>query len=118
MSSHSQVNSNSVPNPVFDGFRKRSGWVVAFQPAKIAGAIQAAVEAVARKTNTQVNKALAPRVSEAVVRSLCDPGSEYYVHADSSGKRIPNIEDVQDLVEILLAEEGETLVVAAYKRYR
>ncbi|MBN2288426.1 MAG: anaerobic ribonucleoside-triphosphate reductase, partial [Candidatus Glassbacteria bacterium] len=49
---------------------------------------------------------------------LDDPTSEYYVFPNEKGDRVPEIEDVQDLVEIVLAEEGLSSVVATYKRYR
>jgi len=66
----------------------------------------------------KVNDKIPSRIADRVVDHLNKRSSEYYVHPDSEGKRIPHIEDVQDLVEILLAESGETMVVAAYKRYR
>lgn len=102
----------------FDGFRKRSNLVVPFRKEKIEHAVQRAVEAVSSNLETPVRSDLAARVTEQLLASLNRPGSEYYVHPDENGKRIPSIEDVQDLVEILLAESGETTVVAAYKRYR
>ncbi len=103
---------------VFHGFRKRDGHVVAFQRAKIETAIQRAAEAVARAEQGAVDGTLPGRVADAVLRQLDAPQSEYYVYPDGAGKRIPQIEDVQDLVEIVLAEMGQTYVVAAYKRYR
>ena len=102
----------------FDGFRKRSNRVVPFRRDKIAVAVRHAVEAVARETDAPAGDEIASRIADRVVEHLDTPSSEYYVHADEGGKRVPRIEDVQDLVEILLAEAGETMVVAAYKRYR
>lgn len=103
---------------VFDGFQKRSGLVVPFSWQKIELAIDRAVDEVARKQQVPKNEGLASKVTDNVLKQLNTPQSEFYVHPDSNGKRIPRIEDVQDLVEIVLAEQGETLVVAAYKRYR
>lgn len=103
---------------LFDGFRKRSGLVVPFSSKKIEMAIHRAVEDVARKQNVSRNEGLAAKITSQLVKTLDTPQSEFYVHANDDGKRIPLIEDVQDLVEILLSESGETLVVAAYKRYR
>ncbi len=105
-------------NAVFDGFQKRSGLVVPFSWQKIELAIDRAVEDVARKHQTAKNEGLASKVTDRVIQQLNNPQSEFYVHTDDKGKRIPKIEDVQDLVEITLAEQGETLVVATYKRYR
>jgi len=102
----------------FHGFRKRSELVVPFRIGKIEKAIQKAVEAVARKHGQTPRTNVAPRVARQVLAQLNDPDSEYYVYPDDSGSRIPNIEDVQDLVEIVLAESGETEIVSEYKRYR
>ena len=113
----STSNESSV-DTAFDGFRKRSGVVVPFRAKKIELAVEHALEAVARKTNKNPRTGLAASIVRQVVDQLNRPESEYYVYADSKGLRIPCIEDVQDLVEIMLAESGETLVVAAYKRYR
>jgi anaerobic ribonucleoside-triphosphate reductase len=103
---------------LFDGFRKRSGLIVPFSHKKIEMAIHRAVEEVARKQNTPRNEGLAPKITAQVIEQLDSPRCEFYVRPSDDGKRIPRIEDVQDLVEILLSESGETLVVASYKRYR
>jgi anaerobic ribonucleoside-triphosphate reductase len=105
-------------NTTFDGFQKRSGLVVPFSWQKIELAIDRAVDAVARKQQEAKNEGLASKVTDQVLQQLNTPQSEFYVYTDENGKRIPKIEDVQDLVEIVLAEQGETLVVATYKRYR
>jgi len=109
---------NERLNATFDGFQKRSGLVVPFSWQKIELAIDRAVDEVSRKHSIAKNEGLASKVTGQVLLQLNAPQSEFHVHADESGKRIPKIEDVQDLVEIVLAEQGETLVVAAYKRYR
>ncbi len=103
---------------LFDGFQKRSGLVVPFSRKKIEMAIHRAVEEVSRKQNVPRNEGLASKITAQVIEQLNNPQSEFYVHPDNEQKRIPRIEDVQDLVEILLSENGETLVVASYKRYR
>jgi anaerobic ribonucleoside-triphosphate reductase len=102
----------------FDGFRKRSGLIVPFRREKIQLAVQAATDAVARNLDVKPDDKLAGRVTDRVIEQLNRSGSEYYVHPDAQNRRIPNIEDVQDLVEVVLAEMGETTIVAAYKRYR
>jgi anaerobic ribonucleoside-triphosphate reductase len=102
----------------FDGFQKRSGLVVPFSWQKIELAIDRAVDETARRHSAAKNEGLASKVTDHVLQQLNNPQNEFYVYADNDGKRIPKIEDVQDLVEIVLAEQGETLVVAAYKRYR
>ncbi|MEI6891627.1 MAG: anaerobic ribonucleoside-triphosphate reductase [Pontiella sp.] len=110
--------SRERPKAAFDGFQKRSGLVVPFRGQKIEWAIDRAVEDVARKQDLPKNEGLASNVTDQVIQQLNQTTSEFYVHVDDNGKRIPQIEDVQDLVEIALAEQGETLVVATYKRYR
>ena len=52
------------------------------------------------------NEGLASKVTDEVLRQLNTPQSEFYVHPDDNNRRIPKIEDVQDLVEIVLAEKG------------
>jgi len=108
----------TAKDALFDGFRKRSGLIVPFSHKKIEMAIHLAVEEVARKQNIPRNEGLAPKITAQVLEQLNNPQSEFYVRPEADNKRTPHIEDVQDLVEILLAESGETLVVAAYKRYR
>jgi anaerobic ribonucleoside-triphosphate reductase len=105
-------------NAVFDGFQKRSGLVVPFSWQKIELAIDRAVDEVSRKHQVTKKEGLASKVTDLVLKQLNNPQSEFYVHPDEKQQRIPKIEDVQDLVEIALAEQGETLVVAGYKRYR
>ncbi len=102
----------------FDGFRKRSGLIVPFRREKIENAIHAACEAVARDSDYTPPTDLSGTITDGVIAQMNLRQSEFFVYPDEQGKRIPNIEDVQDLVEVLLAESGETLVVAAYKRYR
>jgi anaerobic ribonucleoside-triphosphate reductase len=91
---------------------------VPFRREKIVNAVRKAVEAVAQSTGTQPDEELPGRIADEVMAHLNEPAGEYFVKSDGAGKRIPCIEDVQDLVEVLLAESGETFVVAAYKRYR
>lgn len=102
----------------FDGFRKRNGMVVPFRLEKIHTAIARAAEVVARRNGQEADRDLPAQVSEKVLRDLGNPLNEYYVHIDADGKRIPAIEDVQDLVEIVLSENGYADIVACYKRYR
>ncbi|MFC1544950.1 anaerobic ribonucleoside-triphosphate reductase [Gemmatimonadota bacterium] len=107
--------AQSVP---FVYFRKRNGTVVPFDPEKITGAIKKAAEAVSRQEGSRVDEARLAEVTGKVVDYLDDPQSEYYVYPNENGERTPEIEDVQDLVEIVLAENRMPQVVAIYKRYR
>ena len=106
---------NEVP---FALFKKRNGVVVPFEPEKITRAVQKASEAVARQEGTSVDLAKCHEITNRVVAYLDNPSSEYYVFPDDNGDRVPEIEDVQDLVEIVMAESGLSSQVAVYKRYR
>ncbi len=105
----------SVP---FIYFSKRNGTVVPFDPEKITKAVKKAAEVVSRQEGSRIDEARLEEVTGKVVEYLDDPVSEYYVHANEKGERIPQIEDVQDLVEIVMAENQLPQVVAVYKRYR
>ena len=108
-----------MPSPVpFIYFRKRNGTEVPFDPEKINRAVYRAAEAISRSDGSRVDTGRIQEVTAKVVSYLDDPESEYYVYPNEKGERIPEIEDVQDLVEIVLAEENLSAVVAAYKRYR
>lgn len=103
----------------FDGFKKRSNVIVEFSKDKIVQAIMHSAAAVKRAgVDPMIPAAKADELADSVISQLNTPVSEYYVRSDAEGKRIPDIEDVQDLVEIVLSEEGYSSVVAAYKRYR
>jgi anaerobic ribonucleoside-triphosphate reductase len=102
----------------FDGFRKRNGLTVPFRPDKIESAISKAAEAASRRTGQPIKEGLAAQVTAAVLEQLDTSLSEYYVQPNAQGRRIPAIEDVQDLVEIALMEQGEKEVATTYKRYR
>ncbi|MEA1997024.1 MAG: anaerobic ribonucleoside-triphosphate reductase, partial [Gemmatimonadota bacterium] len=102
----------------FTYFKKRNGMQVPFDPQKITSAVIKASEAVSRREGTVTDKSKIYRITEKVIAYLDDPSSEYYVFPDDEGNRIPEIEDVQDLVEIVLVDEGLSNIVSIYKRYR
>ena len=108
----------AMQTATLDGFRKRDGMVVPFHREKIEKAVAMAAAAVARKEGTQSPPELPQRTTDEVIRQLNDPASEFFVHPDADGHRVPALEDLQDLVEIVLADSGAAAVVAAYKRYR
>lgn len=100
----------------FHGFVKRDGSVVPFNPEKIAQAVRKAAEK-APGSRHSLNLPDPDEVAMRVVEELNDPGSPYYVE-ESEGKRLPEIEDVQDIVEMVLAQRGYHEVMTSYKRYR
>jgi ribonucleoside-triphosphate reductase len=84
--------------------RKRDGCVVFFQKDKITEAIWKAVKAVGGKDKERAGQ-IADLVSEKLDR----------IHGDYG---IPEVEEVQDLVEKVLIEEGHAKVAKAYILYR
>ncbi len=102
----------------FDGFRKRDGMVVPFSREKIVLAISRAAEEVNRRDHVEVGETMPDQMADLVIQQLTDPRSEYHVSPEDDGRRIPHIEDMQDLIEIVLAEQGYAPIVAAYKRFR
>lgn len=84
--------------------RKRDGSVVFFQVDKIEGAIWKAVQAVGGKDRERA-KELAGLIVEKLDR----------IHGELG---IAEVEDVQDLVEKILIEEGHAKVAKAYILYR
>ena len=103
---------------IFDGFRKRDGMVVPFRRDKVMLAISRAAEEVNRRDHVEVSGTMPEQMADLVIQQLSDPRSEYHVSPDEQGRRIPHIEDMQDLIEIVLAEQGYAPIVAAYKRFR
>ncbi|HOP65402.1 MAG TPA: anaerobic ribonucleoside-triphosphate reductase, partial [Spirochaetota bacterium] len=101
----------------FSGFLKRDGTVVPFDPAKIVNAIRMASEKVRREYHRSIELPDPEDVTLKVIDELNDPYSPYYV-VEEEGKRLPEIEDVQDLVEIVLARNGYQEVMTSYKLYR
>lgn len=85
--------------------RKRDGRIADFQPAKISNAIYKALLA-----TKQPDYALADRLAGKVVRRL---GEQGYDEAN-----VPSVEDVQDIVEAVLIEEGLSETAKAYILYR
>ena len=102
----------------FHGFRKRNGMVVPFHQKKIIDAIYRAADVVARKDGKRADRSQAETLCQTVIDHLTDPKSVFYVHPDAEGRVIPVIEDVQDMVEIVLAENDAADILAGYKRYR
>ncbi|MFO7821104.1 MAG: anaerobic ribonucleoside-triphosphate reductase [Lentisphaeria bacterium] len=110
--------ATATTKAAFDAFRKRNGMEVPFRPDKIKNAVHHAAEVVARKEGRVVDPSIAERITDRVMQELDNPLCEYYVFPSEDNRRIPAIEDVQDLVEIMLSENGYPEIMTAYKRYR
>jgi uridine kinase len=83
---------------------KRSGAVVPFNPARISNAIYRAVVEVGGR-----DRALAENLAQQVVQML---------EAQTPPDQIPTVEQVQDIVEKVLIENGHAKVAKAYIIYR
>jgi len=109
-----KIHEFNVEMREFSGFKKRDGSVVPFDVSKIYDAIRKASEKVkgqgARIPDYK-------EITDRVIAGLNNPSSPYYVK-ETGGGRIPAIEDVQDVIEIVLSEEGCHEVMTAYKMYR
>lgn len=83
---------------------KRSGAVVPFNPERITNAIYRAAVAVGGR-----DRSIAERLSQQVVQML---------EARTLPEHIPTVEEVQDVVEKVLIENGHAKVAKAYILYR
>ena len=83
--------------------QKRNGEIVNFDITKIENAIFAAVQAVGGDDRNEAVR-LASIVSDIV--------------AETHGSGIPTVEDIQDIVERVLIEEGHATIAKAYILYR
>ena len=85
--------------------RKRNGSVVAFNKDKISNAIYKALAA-----TSEADRGLADQLAEGVLRKLFEQGF--------SASRPPSVEDIQDMVESTLIENGHSEIAKAYILYR
>ncbi|MBN1260781.1 MAG: response regulator SirA [Anaerolineae bacterium] len=83
---------------------KRTGDIVPFKRERIANAIYRAAVAVGGR-----NRATAERLTDEVIRILKNT---------CTGTRIPTVEEVQDIVEKVLIENGHATTAKAYILYR
>ncbi len=88
----------------FQKIKKRDGKIVKFQIEKIANAIYKATEAVG-DSNSDLAEKLAKKVLEKLGEKI-------------SANTIPKVEEVQDIVEQVLIEEGRAKVAKSYILYR
>ena len=109
---------SSIERQDFDGFKKRNGMIVKFDISKIKNAVTKAFKSVYYKSDESFSEDAPEIITRKVLNELNDENGLYYVQEDINGKRIPSIEDVQDLVEVVLAKEGYLEVLTEYKTYR
>ncbi|MCK5849090.1 MAG: anaerobic ribonucleoside-triphosphate reductase [Caldisericia bacterium] len=113
----SDVKKNTLYQYKVDGFKKRDGSIVSFNMKKIQIAIEKATDQTNRENENSISLPNPEKISELVTQELNNPTSIYFVQ-EIDKKRIVNIEDIQDLVEITLSREGYPEVMVTYKEYR
>ncbi|MEM5813349.1 MAG: ribonucleoside triphosphate reductase [Candidatus Aenigmatarchaeota archaeon] len=92
--------------PLIEKIKKRDGRIVPFDQSKITEAIRKAFEATGEKDGKR-----AKEISDKVVRKLEDIQKK-------DPTKIISVEEIQDVVEETLVEEGEFRVAKAYIIYR
>src|SRR5918912_1531958 len=95
--------NNDSKETLIAEIRKRDGRIVNFEQSKIANAIYKALIATSKP-----DYPLAERLAAKVVQKM----------VQQSEKTIPSVEDVQDMVESILIEEGLSETAKAYILYR
>lgn len=98
-----QKENIAVEPDFFKTVKKRDGWVVSFDQAKIADAIFKAAKAVGGE-----DRQLADELASVVTLFL----------RNKFGDRMPEIEEIQDIVEKVLIETGHAQTGKAYILYR
>src|SRR5919201_1140754 len=103
MAGVTEFNSNNSKETLIAKIRKRDGRVVNFEQSKISNAIYKAL-VVTGKPDYPLAERLAAKVVQKMVQQ--------------NEKTIPSVEDVQDMVESILIEEGLSETAKAYILYR
>src|ERR687884_781315 len=109
MAGLTEFNSNSNAGRLIAKIRKRDGRVVSFESSKISNAIYKALVATGKP-----DYPLAEKLATRVVQKMVQQG--YNNSSDSN--TAPSVEDVQDMVESILIEEGLSETAKAYILYR
>src|SRR5215218_3651438 len=103
MAGVTEFNNNNSKETLIAKIRKRDGRVVNFEQSKISNAIYKAL-IVTGKPDYPLAERLAAKVVQKMVQQ--------------NEKTIPSVEDVQDMVESILIEEGLSETAKAYILYR
>jgi ribonucleoside-diphosphate reductase alpha chain len=98
---------NDSKESLISKIRKRDGRIVSFEQSKISNAIYKAL-VVTGKPDYPLAEKLAARVVQKTLAQGYDPAKP----------AVPSVEDVQDMVESILIEEGQSETAKAYILYR
>jgi anaerobic ribonucleoside-triphosphate reductase len=93
-----------MENSKIEHIRKREGHIVSFDPTKITEAVFKATKAVGEDDRSKAERVSGEVVS--ILEIMCRDG------------RVPTVEEVQDLVEKMLIENGYVRIAKAYILYR
>ncbi len=96
---------NSQIESTIGQIRKRNGSIVTFNRDKISNAIYKALAATSKPDSN-----LADKLAEGVIKKLTQQGF--------SASRPPSVEDIQDMVESTLIEQGHSDIAKSYILYR
>ncbi len=108
MAGLTEFNADSNSGTTIGKIRKRDGRIVNFESSKISNAIYKALVATGKP-----DYPLAERLATRVVQKMSQQG---YDSADNNA--VPSVEDVQDMVESILIEDGLSETAKSYILYR
>jgi len=95
-------------SPILTQVRKRNGKIVPFEKGKIITAVQKAFFATVGEPYEELAVSITDSVIDDIEKTITSLGTDY----------VPGVEDVQDLVELSIMNEGHYDVAKAYIIYR
>ncbi len=104
---------NDSKESLITKIRKRDGRIVNFEQSKISNAIYKALLATGKP-----DYPLAERLAARIVQRINQGYSVDSVEKEKQSRGVPSVEDVQDMVESVLIEEGLSETAKAYILYR
>lgn len=125
MAGVTEFNNSKETSSLIVKIRKRDGRIVDFEQSKISNAIYKALVATG-KADYPLSERLAAKVVQKMVQqgyssspsSLSSTTAAAAVEKQQQREAIPSVEDVQDMVESILIEEGLSETAKSYILYR
>lgn len=100
------------------GFKNKHGVVVPFKREKIESAIKKTAKDVASSKKIEISDKNVSNVMDLILYRMNDPKDHFYVEVDEKGKRIANIDNVIELVQIGLINENMGQIAIEFMEYR
>lgn len=100
------------------GFKNKHGVVIPFKREKIESAIKKASKDVSPGKKIEFTDKDISRVTDLILGRMNDPKDHFYIAPDEKGKRVANISNVIELVEIGLIGENFGQVAIEFMEYR